>query len=254
MNPNYKFGCLMNCLEALDISADELAGAGSGRVVAVIGSGGKSTLLRTLGDAVVARGGRAVLATTTHFLPFEGMPLVTSDSMDDVRLALEGAGIVCAGQPTGDGSGKLAAPAMGLEKLADLADVLLVEADGSRHLPLKAHAAHEPVIPTRADVTACVVGASGFGGRLGAVMHRCELACERVGYSPDDAATPELVARMVADELARGLIAPDAIIVNQAETDERRHAAREFAAALREGGCDLPVLLGSVRGDTLEPA
>ena len=222
--------------------------------MAVIGSGGKSTLLRTLGEAAAARGAHVVLSTTTHFLPFEGMPLVTSDDINDVRRALDKSGIVCVGRPTADGSGKLGAPTMGLEELASLADLTLVEADGSRRLPLKAHATHEPVVPGRADVTVCIVGASGFGGCLGDVMHRCELACERVGCGHDDVATPELVARVMADEVARGLIAPDVVIVNQAETDERRRASREFAGALHEALPSLPVLLGNIRDDALEPA
>lgn len=44
----------------------------------------------------------------------------------------------------------------------------------------------------------------------------------------------------MADEMARGLIAPDVIVVNQAEMPERAAAARRFAAALRELGCETP--------------
>lgn len=58
----------------------------------------------------------------------------------------------------------------------------------------------------------------------------------------------------MADEIARGLIAPDVIVVNQAETPERAAAARRFAAVLRGLGCETPVLLGSVRGGALERA
>ena len=43
-------------------------------VTAVIGSGGKTTLLRTLSRELP---GTVLLATTTHILPFEGVPLVT---------------------------------------------------------------------------------------------------------------------------------------------------------------------------------
>lgn len=55
----------------------------------------------------------------------------------------------------------------------------------------------------------------------------------------------------MADEMARGLIAPDVIVVNQAETPERAAAARRFAAALRGLGCETTVLLGSVRDERL---
>ena len=67
----------MNCLDSLLSSVGGRISSGGVRCVAVIGSGGKSTLLRALGEDAAARGERVVLATTTHFLPFGGMPLVT---------------------------------------------------------------------------------------------------------------------------------------------------------------------------------
>lgn len=241
----------MNCLDSLLSSVGGRISSGGVRCVAVIGSGGKSTLLRALGEDAAARGGRVVLATTTHFLPFGGMPLVTSGDMRELTRALDGRGLACVGTPAADDLGRLAAPAMPLEELAGAADLLVVEADGSKRLPLKAHASHEPVVPACADLTACVVGASGFGGLVGERVHRAALLCERVGCGVYDTATPELVARGMADEMARGLIAPDVIVVNQAETPERAAAARRFAAALRGLGCETPVLLGSVRDERL---
>lgn len=244
----------MDCLDLLLASADGRSKPGNAAVVAVIGSGGKSTLLRALGERTAARGRRVALATTTHFLAFEGMPLVTSGEQDDVRAALSRDGIACVGTPTGDSLSRLGAPALGIGGLARVADLVVVEADGSKRLPLKAHASHEPVVPPEATVTVDVVGASGFGRPLREAMHRFELACERLGFHPDDAATPELVARSMADEIARGLIAPTHVIVNQVEGAERIEAARRFAAALAEQGCDPPVFLGSIRTEELTRA
>lgn len=244
----------MDCLEALNISAGEARASGTGAVAAVIGSGGKSTLLRTLAREAGERGGRVVLATTTHFLAFEGIPLVTSGDMGDVVRALDEAGTVCVGTPTGDALGRLGAPAFSMGKLAHVADLVVVEADGSKRLPLKAHASHEPVVPAEAALTVAVVGASGFGGRVGNVVHRAELLRERLGCDANDEATPELMARSMADEMARGLIAPTHVIVNQAEGAERIEAARRFAAALAEQGCDPPVFLGSIRAAELARA
>lgn len=244
----------MDCLEALNISAGEARASGTGAVVAAIGSGGKSTLLREMAREASGRGVRVALATTTHFLAFEGIALVTSGDMGDVVRALDEAGTACVGTPTGDALGRLGAPAFSMGELARAADLVLVEADGSKRLPLKAHASHEPVVPPEATVTVDVVGASGFGRPLREAMHRFELACERLGFHPDDEATPELMAHSMADEIAHGLIAPTHVIVNQAEGAERLAAARRFAAALAEQGCDPPVFLGSIRTGELTRA
>ena len=43
-------------------------------ITAIIGSGGKSTLLKTLGLELMRAGGRVLLCTTTHMLPVAGVP------------------------------------------------------------------------------------------------------------------------------------------------------------------------------------
>ena len=111
-------------------------------VSAVIGSGGKTTTLRVLGEEQT---GRVVLCTTTHIRPFEGLPLYTGDSEAEVRALLERECLVCVGQRGPEG--KLVVPRLSIQSLAQMADYVLVEADGSRQLPIKAHAPHEPVIP-----------------------------------------------------------------------------------------------------------
>ena len=121
-------------------------------VTSVIGSGGKTSLL-----AVLARElpGTVVLTTTTHILPFEGMPLLVSPTAADVRTALAKSRVVCVGSQA-EKNGKLAAPSLGIETLATLADYVLVEADGAQRLPLKVHAPWEPVIPACSNRTILV--------------------------------------------------------------------------------------------------
>ena len=58
---------------------------------------------------------------------------------------------------------------------------MIVEADGAKRLPLKAHAAHEPVIPPEANQTILVVGASGFGRPMCETVHRAPLAAQALG-------------------------------------------------------------------------
>lgn len=199
-------------------------------VTSVIGSGGKTSLLAALARELP---GTVVLTTTTHILPFPNVPLVTSADADNVRTALAGSRVVCVGSQA-EKNGKLVTPELGIDALASLADHVLVEADGARRLPLKAHAPWEPVIPSCSGRTILVLGASGLGHPMREKVHRPERFCELAGCAPDDPATPELVARAAnAEALA------DVALVNQA--DVAPDAARDLAALLA-----IPAFVGSV--------
>lgn len=215
----------------------EVLGVSTG-VTSVIGSGGKTTLLAALARELP---GTVVLTTTTHILPFEGMPLVTSADADDVRAALARSRVVCVGAQ-GEKNGKLAAPSLGIEQLAALADHVLVEADGAHRLPLKAHAPWEPVVPACSARTVLVLGASGLGRPVRDVVHRPDVFCKLADCAPDVPATPELVARAAnAEALA------DIALVNQAGVAP--DAARELAGLLA-----VPTFAGSLRAGTLSTA
>lgn len=199
-------------------------------VTAVIGGGGKTTLLRTLGEELAAEGGRVLLCTTTKILPFAGLPCVTEP--DALDAAAEKSRLLCAG--TLLENGKLAAPAIPMAALAARFDYVLTEADGAAHRPMKAHAPHEPVIPAAANQTICVVGASGLGQPVRIAAHRPERFAALAGVSEEAAITPEMAAAVL---LAEGL--HTRVLVNQAET------APEWAKALvKLLGC--PAAAGSL--------
>ena len=79
-------------------------------------------------------------------------------------------------------------------------DLHLGAADGSRRLPLKAHAPHEPVIPKEAGCVLCVVGARGFDRPIREAVHRPEQFCTLTGARLDEPASPALAARALAAE------------------------------------------------------
>ena len=156
----------------------------------------------------------------------------------DLRKALAAHPIVCAAgrSPTG----KLVDCGLPYETLADLADFVLVEADGSRRRPLKAHALHEPVIPPCTRQVICVVGLSGLHRPVSEVVHRPELFCPLVGCTPEDEATPERVARaLVQEHLA------DTYFLNQAESGSALQDAKIIASHLKPQGSS--VVAGSQR-------
>ena len=180
-----------------------------GRLISVIGSGGKTTLLRHLANRLP---GRVILTTSTHIYPFPGLSLVTDLTEAAVKAALSRSRVVCLGklQP----SGKLSDPseALPFEALISLADHVLAEADGSAGLPLKAHRPREPVIPACSDMTILMVGASGLGKPAQAVCHCPELFCRLAGTSLDEPVQPEHVARVLNREALA-----DWVLVNQTD-------------------------------------
>jgi probable selenium-dependent hydroxylase accessory protein YqeC len=153
-------------------------------VTAVIGGGGKTTLLRTLGEELAHGGAAVVLCATAKFYPFAGLPNLQDPSAPELAAALKKDRLVCAGREVPDTGGKLTAPGLPMEALAALADYVLVEADGSARRPLKAHAPHEPVIPPEAGRTICVVGLAGLGRPIAEAAHRPERYAVLAGGVP----------------------------------------------------------------------
>ena len=145
----------------------ELLGIRPG-LTAVIGSGGKTSLLRVLAQELSHRG-TVLVSTTTHIMRPNWCPFAATDAA--LREGFAHSPIVCAGSYTPEG--KLTAPDFPGWQYA--ADFVLVEADGSKRLPAKAHAAWEPVLPPERNRTVCVFGASALGRPIQDAAHRPEL-------------------------------------------------------------------------------
>lgn len=193
-------------------------------VTAIIGGGGKTTLLYRLAQEL-SKDHSVIVATSTHIFPPDHIPCVLRTGK--VR------GAVCVGTPCENG--KLTAPAQSFEELARLADYVLVEADGAARRPLKAHEKHEPVIPPNADQVISVVGASGIGAPVEAAVHRPAVFSALSGEAKT--AAPEAIAAVLTKERLH-----DRVLINQADTPERLAAAKELAALL-----SCPVVIASLQ-------
>ncbi len=200
-------------------------------ITAITGSGGKTSLLHLLADELP---GRVLLCTTTHMFPSDTYKTLWNPTAEQIRQ--DWARVLCIGAPADHG--KLGpCTSLTLADLLQLAPYVLVEADGSRRLPLKAHAAWEPAIPPEAQQTICVVGASGLGKPVEEVVHRPEL------WVPEDTA-PTSVAEMLVRE-GRW----DKVFINQCETPEALEQAREIARGLPPG----TAFAGSIRQHMICP-
>lgn len=207
--------CAVNLSEALQIRPG---------VTAIIGGGGKTTLMERLAHELSGKA-RVIVCTTTHIYPEKTMPCLVSPAQAEIAAALEKSPCICVG--AWSENGKFGPPELPVGTLARLADYVIVEADGAKRLPLKAHAAHEPVIPPEANQTILVVGASGFGRPMCETVHRAPLAAQALGVPEDTVVTPALWARFLEHEHLH-----TRVLVNQADLPQGRELARRLAAGL----------------------
>lgn len=219
-------------------------------VICLTGSGGKTSLLFAWARELASAGKSVAVTTTTHMVdpesdhqPCEGIRVIYTDSYTDASdedsqifadlgSALESDRIVMAVSHDAKRPGKVMSPSEGIiEFLHRNADVVLIEADGSRRMPLKWPAPWEPVVPEYTDITVCLAGLSSLGK-----------APQDVIYRYDD--MPEELRRDKVDELLictmlasleggqKGAQGEFRVFFNQADTDELRQSSARMQQIL----------------------
>lgn len=196
-------------------------------VTAVIGSGGKTSLIEQLAQELQGRGTVLICTTTKMWRP--AADAVLCRTKEETIAALKSGKITYIGDI--NEQNKLIPPAFDGWWL--LADYVLVEADGSAGLPLKAHAEWEPVLPPVCGKVICVVGASGIGKPIQTVAHRPERFAALCGKKVTDTVEEANIAAVLSAEKYH-----DCVFINQADA-----APADTLAAL----IPCPVVTGSLR-------
>lgn len=167
---------------------------------AFVGGGGKTSLIFSLAEKFSRQGKRVIVTTTTHMAWEPERPFTEAEDIRQLCRKLDLYGSVTAAHHEA-GQPKISGPGAGtLEKLSGFCDLLLVEADGSRRMPLKIPAAWEPVIPDLTDVIVGVVGLDCIGKRICDTAHRPEDVAAFLGKKSAEIVTPEDVAGIVLSE------------------------------------------------------
>ena len=164
-------------------------------IIAVVGSGGKTTLIKKLAEQYRQEGKTVFVTTSTHMF-IEEDTLLTDDA-DTILRRLAQTGYAMAGIAEGEKI-KALSPAT-FEAVCSFADVVLVEADGSKGLPLKYPNASEPVIPENADEVMVVCGLNAIGQKAKDVCHRLELVKACLGIEDETIITPAHIQKLVTD-------------------------------------------------------
>lgn len=166
--------------------------------ICLVGGGGKTTVMYELAAVWAASGRKVLVLTSTHILqPADGSFSADAAAVQDLwqqgRYAVIGTPELS--------TGKLTAPPQGLYNELQLqADVILCEADGSRHHPCKAPAAHEPVLLPDSDIVLAVAGMDALGCSLAQACQRPQLAAELLGCSLASVIDEQMLAALLLSE------------------------------------------------------
>jgi molybdenum cofactor cytidylyltransferase len=227
--------------------------APSGEIVAIVGGGGKSSLMFALADRLPGRG---VMTTTTRIFA-EQMGLAAEVcTLDDANWRARLDGVEAALLVVGHVEGARAMgvpPELPAEMLAhSRIDWVTVEADGSRMLPVKAPASHEPVVPSGTTLLIPVVGIDALSKPIAEIAHRPERVCAITGLADADTLTPTALAMLLTSPEGGLKNAPaagrTAVLINKVESAAEFALARETAdAILRESSVER-VLAGALLG------
>lgn len=171
---------------------------GKKHTICLVGGGGKTTVMNEL-VAVWATCGRKILVlTSTHILqPADGSFAADVPAVQNLWQQRRYAVI---GTPELS-TGKLTAPPQDLYEALQLqADVILCEADGSRHHPCKVPAEYEPVLLPDSDIVLAVAGMDALGNSLQQACQRPQLAAELLGCSLDSVIDAQMLAALLLSE------------------------------------------------------
>ncbi|MFQ5893569.1 MAG: selenium cofactor biosynthesis protein YqeC [Nitrospinota bacterium] len=219
-----------------------------GSVVALCGSGGKTTFLYRMATAAADRGWNVLCSSTVaaQMAPAApGRAVVVAGGLPDLEAHLRET-FTASGQVVLYGSVErrdklLGMPVETLGALyeAGLADLFLLECCGARGRSFKAPAPHEPVIPPFATHVVVVVGMEVVGRPMDErLVHRPERITALMGLPMGGIISPEVIAHVVGapeSYLSKGPSgAPWFLYCAKATSPERQKAAARLAELLRE--------------------
>ena len=137
-------------------------------IISFVGGGGKTTSMYTLANELSSLGKKVLVTTTTHmhmpkdYINFKG-------DLNEIKERFKGNNLITVGIK--DKDEKISSVGNEIaEILIELCDFLLIEADGSKMLPLKAPASHEPVILSN---TTMIVGVAGIDSLRKSIKEIC---------------------------------------------------------------------------------
>ncbi|MDE0067717.1 MAG: selenium cofactor biosynthesis protein YqeC [Acidimicrobiaceae bacterium] len=223
--------------------ADAL-GLGDHELVSLVGGGGKTTVLFALGAQLR---GTVVLTTTTKMGRERtgGLEPLLAPSDETLLGELADRRVALAWRAVSDHKALGVEPHV-CDRWFEMADHVVVEADGSRRMPFKAPLEYEPVVPAQTTVLVACVGAAALGAVISDQCQRPERVAALAGCSAEDQLTPQrLAAVLLSDRGSRKDCPPSArfaVVINQVLPSHHRYVAdlAELVACQAQLACIAP--------------
>ena len=231
-------------------------------LISIVGAGGKTATMYTLASELAQQGKRVITSTTTQiFLPerHETDTLIILPDIQTLLNALQSSWkghrritVASARNERGKLLGFLPNQyTLLLEQSA--ADAIIVEADGARHLMIKAPAEHEPVVPAETNIALLLMSADAINQPLnGEIAHRPERVAEVAGINQGDVLTSAVIARLMTSDRGGLKNIPEKarvyMLVTHA-TDEKMDAIREISGLINGSSRITDVLFSEQPGE-----
>ncbi len=233
-------GCLNMQLGRETLSLARAIGVKKGDVVSLVGGGGKTSTMNLLAGELYNMGMSVIMTTTTHIFPPEDEPLLLSGDIREIEEALSDHRLLVLASSCEKEKLKGIDPLLP-GKLRKFADIVIVEADGSRNKPFKAPKETEPVIPPSSSVVIPVVGVDAAYKPLSEEWtHRTEKITEITGLLPGETITPDIIAKTILNPMGGMKGVPENAVfvplINKADTHRDMDIAREISHCLFKRG------------------
>lgn len=165
----------------LDSDLADILGAPDTQLIALTGGGGKTSLALRLAQQACQQGLSVLVSTTTkmyHPKPDQFDAIAIHSDPDTLWQQLrptpgKSAFVACSYDAKTNKVSGFAPPIFDQAKFEQKFDLILIEADGAKRLPIKAPSGHEPCIPLSSDTVFQLMGADALMAPLGPeLVHR----------------------------------------------------------------------------------
>ena len=214
------------------------------KYVAVVGAGGKTSLIEFLAGKAADSGKKTVITTTTKMYAKE--PYMLFEQIAAEAMITDNP--IQVGNKVENGKITALSPHMILS-LGNSFDLVLIEADGAKSRPLKYPADHEPVIPDFCEMICVIAGLDALSGKIKDGVFRWDLFCKDQNISEHDIVTPRRFVDFFTNKiLMKGTAnTPFLIVLNKYDALKERHRCVPIAKEILETCPGQRIIVSSIK-------